>query len=96
MRAKTSLKRRFYISSRNLCAEAFGETVLNQCAIDSFLHWLLDVTFKRDRLRLRAGHEATNAYRIEPRYWRQNYRTWFSLLAGIQRLKSRRIGSSAN
>ena len=57
---KTSLERRFYVSSRPLGALAFAEAVRSHWAIENSLRWVLDVTFNEDLSRLRVGHGAKN------------------------------------
>jgi len=57
---KIETERRSYISSRALSAVAFAEAVRGHWAIENNLHWTLDVTFKEDLSRLRAGHGAKN------------------------------------
>lgn len=53
-------ERRSYISSRVLKAETFANAVRSHWAIENNLHWTLDMTFKEDQSRLRAGHGAKN------------------------------------
>jgi predicted transposase YbfD/YdcC len=57
---KIESERRSYISSRVLSATAFAAAVRSHWAIENNLHWTLDVTFKEDQSRLRAGHGARN------------------------------------
>ena len=57
---KIETERRSYISSRALSAQAFADAVRSHWAIENNLHWTLDVTFKEDQSRLRAGHGAKN------------------------------------
>jgi predicted transposase YbfD/YdcC len=57
---KTETERRSYISSRALSAQAFADAVRSHWAIENNLHWTLDVTFKEDQSRLRAGYGAKN------------------------------------
>ena len=57
---KIESERRSYISSRLLSATAFAAAVRSHWAIENNLHWTLDVTFKEDQSRLRAGHGARN------------------------------------
>jgi predicted transposase YbfD/YdcC len=57
---KIATERRSYISSRALSAAAFAEAARGHWAIENKLHWVLDVTFREDLSRLRAGHGAKN------------------------------------
>jgi predicted transposase YbfD/YdcC len=57
---KIESERRSYISSRALSAAAFADAVRSHWAIENNLHWTLDVTFREDQSRLRAGHGAKN------------------------------------
>jgi predicted transposase YbfD/YdcC len=59
-RDKIATERRSYISSRALSAAAFAEAARGHWAIENKLHWVLDVTFREDLSRLRAGHGAKN------------------------------------
>lgn len=57
---KIETERRTYISSRVLSVHAFAAAVRSHWAIENNLHWNLDVTFREDQSRLRAGHGAKN------------------------------------
>ena len=57
---RCSRERRYYITSRRLQADEFAAGVREHWAIENNLHWSLDVTFKEDQSRLRAGHGAKN------------------------------------
>jgi len=57
---RTSLERRFYVPSRPLGAPAFAEAVRSHWAIESSLHWVLDVTFKEDLSRLKGRPRQRN------------------------------------
>lgn len=57
---KTSLERRFYISSIKADAEHFARAVRQHWRIENQLHWVLDVSFNEDQCRVREGHAAEN------------------------------------
>jgi predicted transposase YbfD/YdcC len=58
---KTSTEQRYYISSqRRLRAKDALATVRAHWGIENGLHWVLDVAFREDDCRVRAGHAAEN------------------------------------
>jgi predicted transposase YbfD/YdcC len=57
----TSTEHRYYISSRrNLSAKQALAAVRSHWGIENELHWVLDVAFREDDCRLRAGNAAAN------------------------------------
>ncbi len=59
-RGGVSEETRYFISSRPLCAAAMGQAVRAHWAIETSLHWVLNLTFKDDLARTRTGHGAKN------------------------------------
>jgi predicted transposase YbfD/YdcC len=57
---KTSLERRFYISSLPADAQRLARAVRTHWAVENNLHWCLDVVFADDQMRARSGHAAHN------------------------------------
>lgn len=58
---KTSLERRHYICSRpSLSAECAMADARSHWGIENGLHWVLDVAFREDDCRVRAGHAGEN------------------------------------
>jgi predicted transposase YbfD/YdcC len=58
---KTSTEQRYYISSqRGLRARDALATIRAHWGIENGLHWVLDVAFREDDCRVRAGHAAEN------------------------------------
>ena len=51
---------RYYISSIPINAKRFGQYVRGHWAIESTLHWCLDVTFREDECRVRNRNSANN------------------------------------
>lgn len=64
--ARTELKdrsrfdARYYITSSDLSAARFCQSIRGHWSIENTLHWTLDVTFQEDLSRLRKGHGAQN------------------------------------
>lgn len=57
---RTTLARRYYLSSAPLSAERFAAAARAHWRIETSLHWVLDVTFDEDRARNRADHGPEN------------------------------------
>ncbi len=58
---KTSTEQRYFISSqRRLRAKDALETVRSHWGIENGLHWVLDLAFREDECRVRAGNAAEN------------------------------------
>jgi predicted transposase YbfD/YdcC len=51
---------RYYISSREPDAQAFGERVRKHWSIENSLHWILDVAMREDEARIRKDHASEN------------------------------------
>ena len=52
---KTSIARRYHLSSAPLSAQAFAAAVRAHWGIENRLHWVMDVVFHDDLMRLRTG-----------------------------------------
>lgn len=52
--------RRFYVTSRAMAANEAAAAIRAHWAIETSLHWVLDVTFKEDRARSRTGNGPAN------------------------------------
>jgi predicted transposase YbfD/YdcC len=60
-RDKTSVERRYFISSKKrLTAKTALSTVRAHWGIENRLHWVLDLAFREDECRVRAGNAAEN------------------------------------
>lgn len=57
---KSTIERRYYLSSLPLDAARFGHAVRGHWAIENTLHWSLDVTFREDDSRARTKNAAQN------------------------------------
>ena len=57
---KTSVERRYYISSLPADAARLAEAVRGYWSIENELHWVLDVAFREDENRIRMGHADAN------------------------------------
>ena len=57
---QTTVERRYYLSSLPLGVETFARAVRGHWGVENKLHWVLDVWFREDQSRARAGHAAEN------------------------------------
>jgi predicted transposase YbfD/YdcC len=57
---RTTLSRRFYLSSALLDAHAFARAVRAHWGVENRLHWVMDVVFHDDLARLRTGYGPEN------------------------------------
>src|SRR5262245_44183971 len=59
-KGNTTTNRRFYVSSRTMTAAQAADAIRAQWALETSLHWVLDVTFHEDKARGRTGHGPAN------------------------------------
>lgn len=62
---KTTIARRFYLSSALLDAKLFARAVRAHWGIENQLHWVMDVVFHDDLMRLRTEHGPANMATIK-------------------------------
>lgn len=60
IKGKTSLERRYYISSLPADAQRLARAVRAHWAVENSLHWCMDLVFADDQMRARTGHAAHN------------------------------------
>ena len=61
VKGKVSVERTFYIGSKGIAsAQALAEAARGHWGVENRLHWVLDVTFREDECRVRAGHAPRN------------------------------------
>lgn len=60
VKGKSTIERRYYLSSLPQNAKRFGEAVRGHWGIENCLHWTLDVTFREDDSRARQRNAAQN------------------------------------
>ncbi|PRD40343.1 ISAs1 family transposase, partial [Phyllobacterium phragmitis] len=58
--AKTCLERRYYLSSATLTAQQFAHAVRAHWHVEIRLHWVMDVVFHDDLMRLRTQNGPAN------------------------------------
>jgi len=84
---KTSVERRYYLSSLTLDAPRFARAVRSHWGVENQLHWVLDVVFHEDQSRARLKHARENLATL--RRWSLNLLKADKLLAK-RSLKARR------
>lgn len=57
---ETCVERRYYVSSLEADAETLLKATRRHWHIENRMHWVLDVAFREDQSRIRAGHAAQN------------------------------------
>jgi predicted transposase YbfD/YdcC len=57
---KTSIHRRYYITTLNPDAKRIGHAIRNHWGIENRLHWVLDMSFREDESRIRTSNAPQN------------------------------------
>jgi predicted transposase YbfD/YdcC len=57
---KSTVERRYYLSSLPLGVETFARAVRSHWGVENKVHWIMDVCFREDQSRARAGYAAEN------------------------------------
>ena len=57
---KISCETSYYLLSRKWDAEEFGKRIREHWGVENKLHWMLDVSFREDECRKRAGNATEN------------------------------------
>lgn len=57
---KTTVERRYYLSSLPLGAETFARAVRSHWGVENKVRWVMNVCFREDQSRARAGYAAEN------------------------------------
>ena len=60
VRGRISVERRYYLSSAVKSAQVLLAEIRSHWEVENKLHWVLDVVFKEDSHRVRAGHAPEN------------------------------------
>lgn len=60
MGSKTTVERRYYLSSLPLGIEQFARAVREHWGVENKVHWVMDVCFREDQSRARTGYAAEN------------------------------------
>lgn len=57
---QVTTERRYYLASLNSAVETFARAVRNHWGVENKVHWIMDVCFREDQSRARAGYAAEN------------------------------------
>jgi predicted transposase YbfD/YdcC len=57
---RTTVERRYYLASLPLGVETFARAVRSHWGVENKVHWIMDVCFREDQSRARAGYAAEN------------------------------------
>src|SRR2546426_241861 len=60
LQGRQTIERRYYLSSLALDVKTFARAVRGHWGVENKLHWVLDVCFREDQSRARAGYAAEN------------------------------------